>query len=260
MSEVTVASLTYGAIERFVLLAKSSNSARAISMVIDQAISSLDVLAFSELLELQSVQQLKGSTEEKSLRLLEIFAYGTYADYAANAATLAVLKPEQSLKLRLLTIVSLGSKNKTLSYDGLMASLHVQSLRELEDVLIEGIYRKIFVGKMDQKNAQFTMDSGVGRDLKPGELEKMTQLFVDWADNCQGIIDDMDKEMKAADFAKAFDLQAEERIVKEIDEMKSALKVSAASEAKEPKHAEQSFSSNEFNEEHMRSARAAKRY
>ena len=141
-----------------------------------------------------------------------------------------------------------------------MQALDVTTLRELEDLIIDAIYRKLVVGKMDQKNRQFTigmvacipppplvsfsfssspspfllelwvgactlrhamqgahsckvarcgtqhadqlflfslsisislslflgavhadsLDKVIGRDLKPGDLEKMTKLFVDW--------------------------------------------------------------------------------
>ena len=42
-------------------------------------------------------------------------------------------------KLRLLTVVSLAEQNKLLPYNLLMAELEISTVRELEDLVIEGI-------------------------------------------------------------------------------------------------------------------------
>ena len=42
-------------------------------------------------------------------------------------------------KLRLLTVVSLAEQNKLLPYNLLMSELEITTVRELEDLVIEGI-------------------------------------------------------------------------------------------------------------------------
>ena len=42
-------------------------------------------------------------------------------------------------KLRLLTVVSLAEQNKMLAYNLLMSELDINTVRELEDLVIEGI-------------------------------------------------------------------------------------------------------------------------
>lgn len=39
-------------------------------------------------------------------------------------------------------------------YDRLLAALDVATLRELEDLVIDALYRNIFVGKLDHARAQ----------------------------------------------------------------------------------------------------------
>lgn len=233
MSGTTEVSMTNGPLERFLLLAKGA-SGRAVSLTIDQVLSSPDVHVFAELLDLPNVQKLRGTGQEPSLALLELFAYGSYPEYKAAVASLPKLNPQQLKKLRLLTIVSLGSSRKTLPYAELMQALDVTTLRELEDLIIDAIYRKLVFGKLDQKNRQFTIDKVIGRDLKEGDLEKMTQLFVNWAENCGNIIGEMDREMSAADKSKADDTSVEADILKQIDDAKSVLKVAAASDTEHP--------------------------
>ena len=45
-------------------------------------------------------------------------------------------------KLRLLTVVSLAEQNKLLPYNLLMSELEISTVRELEDLVIEGISGK----------------------------------------------------------------------------------------------------------------------
>ena len=52
-------------------------------------------------------------------------------------------------KLRLLTVVSLAEQNKLLPYNLLMAELEISTVRELEDLVIEGISGNSFkAGKL----------------------------------------------------------------------------------------------------------------
>lgn len=223
MSEIT---LSHGPIERFLILAKGANG-RAVAMTIDQALSAPDVHVFAELLDVPSVQKLKGTPQESAVNLLELFAYGTYRDYKEAAASLPALKPDQAKKLRMLTIVTMGVSQKILQYSDLMTALDVGTLRELEDLIIEGQYRKLLSGKMDQKNQRFMVDNVIGRDLKPGDLERMNELFSSWAQNCQTIINEMDTQMNVADGAKAHDAQIEKEILAKIEQIKAEEKKKA---------------------------------
>ena len=55
---------------------------------------------------------------------------------------------------------------KVLSYESLMASLDISSLRELEDLLITGcIYTGVVKGKLNQEKRQFEVHFSRGRDV-----------------------------------------------------------------------------------------------
>jgi COP9 signalosome complex subunit 7 len=70
------------ALEPFVLLSKSAASPRGAADLILQATSSTHTYVFAELLQTPNIQALKNSADYSShLKLLEIFSYGTYADY-----------------------------------------------------------------------------------------------------------------------------------------------------------------------------------
>ena len=70
------------ALEPFVLLANGAKGAAAISLI-NQVLEAPSVYVFGELLDHANIADLKNSHADgpSHLRLLEIFAYGTYSDY-----------------------------------------------------------------------------------------------------------------------------------------------------------------------------------
>ena len=67
-------------LEQFLLLAKSAKGAAAAQLV-HEATSSPGLYVFGELLEMETIQGLSGTEHAHFLRLLEVFAFGTYTDY-----------------------------------------------------------------------------------------------------------------------------------------------------------------------------------
>ena len=67
-------------LEQFLLLAKSAKGAAAAQLV-HEATSSPGLYVFGELLEMETIQGLSGTEHAHILRLLEVFAFGTYSDY-----------------------------------------------------------------------------------------------------------------------------------------------------------------------------------
>src|ERR1700753_4216808 len=70
------------ALEPFLVLSKSASSPRAAADLITQATSSPNTFIFADLLHMSNIQALRQSKDYAShLTLLEIFAWGTIADY-----------------------------------------------------------------------------------------------------------------------------------------------------------------------------------
>lgn len=70
------------ALEPFVALSKSATSPRAAADLVTQATSHPHTYVFAELLQTPNIQALRNSPEySPHLRLLEIFAWGSYAEY-----------------------------------------------------------------------------------------------------------------------------------------------------------------------------------
>ena len=47
-----------------------------------------------------------------------------------------------------------------------MAELEISTVRELEDLVIEGISAGVVQGKLDQKSSHFEVDYVIGRDIR----------------------------------------------------------------------------------------------
>ena len=70
------------ALESYLALSKTANSPRAAADVITQATSAPNTYVFAELLRSPNIQALRQSSDHAGyLRLLEIFAWGTWGDY-----------------------------------------------------------------------------------------------------------------------------------------------------------------------------------
>lgn len=67
-------------LEQFLLLAKTARGPAAVELV-KQALEAPGVYVFGELLETECVKGLSGGPDANYIKLLELFAYGTYVDY-----------------------------------------------------------------------------------------------------------------------------------------------------------------------------------
>lgn len=75
------------ALEPFLALSKSANSPRAAADLITQATSAPNTYVFAELLQTPNIQNLRASDEYSGyLKLLEIFAWGTWETYKSTSA------------------------------------------------------------------------------------------------------------------------------------------------------------------------------
>ncbi|KAF1812532.1 hypothetical protein P152DRAFT_482037 [Eremomyces bilateralis CBS 781.70] len=161
------------ALASYLALAKSVTAPRAAADIITQATSALNTYVFAELLHCQSIQGLQGTQYEGHLRLLELFAWGTLAEYQEKATTLNLpsLSDQQTRKLQLLTLLSSSHRHSFLTYPALLHSLSLSSIRDLEDLVIAAIYEDLLDAKLDPASQRVIVSSAsCCRDLRPGSL------------------------------------------------------------------------------------------
>ncbi|CAM9351081.1 unnamed protein product, partial [Heterosigma akashiwo] len=166
-------------LEQFCLLAKTQKG-RACVALIHQVLNNPKIFVFGELLAMENLQTLRGTEHEPALKLLELFAYGTYSEYKKLASSLPELSTQQAKKLKQLSIISLAQSSKLVPYSVLQAELGIQSIRDLEDLIIESIYTGLVKGKLNQQEEVLKVKSCISRDVQPGQLDQMLEKLNSW--------------------------------------------------------------------------------
>lgn len=210
-------------IDYFVKQASSQKGSSLVTLVVE-ATSHPSLFAFSEILSVPNLLQLQGTEHSVYLDLLRLFAHGTWTDYKSNAGHLPQLVPDQVLKLKQLSVLTLAETNKELLYDVLMQELDVTNVRELEDFLInECMYVGIVRGKLDQLRRCFEVQFAAGRDLRPGQLGSMIQTLSNWLTTSDNLLITIQEKIKWADGMSELDKKHRKEVEERVDEVKKSL-------------------------------------
>ncbi|KAA8644577.1 hypothetical protein EYZ11_001443 [Aspergillus tanneri] len=191
------------ALQPFVHLANSNSakSPRFVANLITNATSSPNTYVFAELLETPAIQALRSKDVPEEfhgyLTLLEVFAWGTWQDYQATP-NLPSLNDEQTLKLRLLSLLSLSATVKPLAYETLMDSLSISAPADLESLVTTAIYSSLITARLSPTTNPPTVNvTSVAplRDVKPQSLSTMISVLANWETRCGDVITDIEAEI-----------------------------------------------------------------
>ncbi|OQR80938.1 hypothetical protein ACHHYP_16989 [Achlya hypogyna] len=191
-----------GSLEQFTLLAKTTRG-RACVALIQQVLTNKKLFVFGELLHMPNVMALAESDQADQVshhRLLSIFAHGRFKDYVRekDAGSVPQLTPAQELKLRKLTVVTLCQEYKQVPYRVLMDELQIESVREVEDIVIETMYSGLIEGKLDQKNQRVDIKYAVGRDVQVADIDAMIQRLTSWQQDATKVVAQIDTVLTRA--------------------------------------------------------------
>merc|ERR1719481_2426115 len=173
---------------------------------------------------MSNIQDLENTPHSKYLALLNLFAYGTYKSLAESAGSLPEMTDLMTRKLRLLTVVSLAEQNKLLPYSLLMSELEINTVRELEDLVIEGISAGVIQGKLDQKSSHFEVDYVIGRDIRKSDIGSIVSVLNAWCDNCDNMIKGIESQVDKVNVERQQHLSHKNSLEAKINEMKQQLK------------------------------------
>jgi COP9 signalosome complex subunit 7 len=132
------------ALEQYLILAKNAKG-KAQESIVEQVVANPNTFVFGEL-----IPHLTDISEPYK-EMMRVFAYGTMADYEAKKADLPEFKPSMIHKLQILTLASLAANSRFLPYTTLISELKVNSVREVEDLIIHAIYSGLIEGRIDHK-------------------------------------------------------------------------------------------------------------
>eukprot|EP01123_Difflugia_compressa_P006693 TRINITY_DN1902_c0_g1_i1.p1 TRINITY_DN1902_c0_g1~~TRINITY_DN1902_c0_g1_i1.p1 ORF type:complete len:281 (-),score=67.43 TRINITY_DN1902_c0_g1_i1:175-1017(-) len=215
------------ALQQHVKQAQSIKTDAALVNLIKLVLSAPDVFVFGELLALDNVKSLaqKGGECQQHFQLLEIFAYGTYSDYKAKQNDLPKLSDKQAKKLKQLTIATLASQSHVIPYSALVKELDITELRQLEDLIIDALYKDIVVGKLDSEKQVFQVDAALGRDLKPTDMDNMITSLLAWQNQSEVLLKTIDEKMQQAHNYRIEVADHKRDFEKKLDDAKGHVKI-----------------------------------
>ncbi|CAN6704001.1 unnamed protein product [Malus baccata var. baccata] len=208
-------------IDHFVKQASSLDGS-ALGPLVAEVTSHPALFAFSEIIAVPNVLQLEGTENSVYLHVLRLFAHGTWSDYKSDASRLPHLVPDQVLKLKQLTVLTLAETNKVLPYHQLMQELDVINVRELEDFLInECMYA------LDQLRKCFEVQFAAGRDPRPGQLGSMIQTLSNWLDTSSNLLISIQERIKWADTMTEVAKEHRKEVGNRVEEVKKSISIKA---------------------------------
>ncbi|KAL5285734.1 COPS7B family protein [Megaselia abdita] len=208
---------------QFTILAKKCKG-KALIELVKQVLESPGVHVFGELLSMPNIKELENTQDKKYLNTLNLFAYGTYKDYTKNPSNFLELSPVMKKKLQHLTIVAMAIKSKCIPYLQLLSELEMTNVRALEDLIIEAIYADIIHGKLDQKNKQLEIDFALGRDIRPDDIQHISETLQEWCKSCETVLGCIEVQINKANTDKANRLAHQKNIEMEIIHVRKNLR------------------------------------
>lgn len=216
-------------LEQFCILAKNQKG-RACAALIQQVISHKKIYVFRELLEIPSVIALRETEHEKALNTLELFAYGSIADFLELPEKYIDLNDFQKSKLKQLSLISLAKVDKIISYKTLQEKLYIDSIRSLEDLIIETMYAGLIRGKLDQRAGIFRIKEAMGRDVRPEWIDSLIETLVSWSESADALLHAIDESSNTVQMQRDSDKARNESMQHEIESVKTLVREGAYSE------------------------------
>ncbi|KEQ68503.1 hypothetical protein M436DRAFT_13631, partial [Aureobasidium namibiae CBS 147.97] len=190
------------ALAPFLALSKSATSARAAADLVTQATSATHTYVFGELLQTPNIQSLRDDAQYRNhYTLLELFAWGTWAEYQTLASTLPSLSAVQQHKLQLLTLLTLAANTTPttpLTYANLQSALSLDSPLALERLVTDAIYADLLTATLNPAQGIVAISSVAAlRDLNPGSVTRMMASLDTWSNTCDDVLKELEAQMKS---------------------------------------------------------------
>lgn len=111
---------------------------------------------------------------------------------------LPALNDEQALKLRLLSLLTLSSTIRPLTYQALMQALSIPTAAKLESLVTTAIYSSLIVARLSPATNPPTVNvTAVAplRDVRPQTVSTLISILSEWEGRCGDIINGIEAEI-----------------------------------------------------------------
>lgn len=166
-------------------------SPAAVSVVIRKVITHPDAYFFGRLLQLPAVKNMESDAQfAHFVQVLHLLCFGSLADLASQPpAVQELFRSSTTLqtKLKRLTLISLCSQARRVSYKDIRTHTGILDTRELEDLIIDTITEGLLKARIDQKEAAVDVFQVTARDVNlqdSKDLDRMIRTIETWVGNC----------------------------------------------------------------------------
>lgn len=78
------------------------------------------------------------------------------------------------------------------------------------------LFLDIIHGKLDQKNKQLEIDFALGRDIRPDDIEHISETLQEWCKSCETVLECIEVQINKANSEKASRLTHQKTIEAEV--------------------------------------------
>jgi COP9 signalosome complex subunit 7 len=163
------------------------------ALVVTQALNIPGLFFYGQLYHTDEVQRLAdGEGTKAAFDVVKLLSYGTHKDVDSLSVEAAqLLTPVVTAKLHYLTLVSLSTNQRRLTYEQLHASLGVEDVRELEDIVIDAITEGLIGGRIDQQNSIVDIHEVAARDVELTAVPALIEQLEAWAQRCDAVTSEL---------------------------------------------------------------------
>lgn len=120
---------------------------------------------------------------------LHLFTYGNYLNYVNNKANYIKLSLNQLNKLKMLSLLDY-SNNKVINYDVILKALDLETIQELEHLVISAINNNLLTAKCNQLDKTLVMNTTINRNLV--DITTIKDNLIQYQSNIKSILNEFE--------------------------------------------------------------------
>ena len=206
------------------MTANRSTRGEYVEAIVRRAMEHPGVILYGDILRAYGE---RANAREAMTNTLETFAHGNLeAHESRERGSVLELTEGERLKLRRLTTCSMcATGDRTIAYDRMMRELKFESVRELEQFIIdECLSTGIVRGKLDPKNGCFLPQGATTRDVPTSALDELHLGVSRWLEISESMLVSLNERVKYIKSESAKLANQEGEVSASIEETKKALK------------------------------------
>lgn len=120
---------------------------------------------------------------------LHLFTYGNYLNFINNKANYIKLSLNQLNKLKMLSLLDY-SNNKVINYDVILKALDLETIQELEHLVISAINNNLLTAKCNQLDKTLVMNTTINRNLV--DITTIKDNLIQYQSNIKSILNEFE--------------------------------------------------------------------